>query len=239
VSYGTNTVLTLTALWSVASSGFVNPGYLGPADPTTGLTSSIGFEIEPAATLIIGFDGTYTGATVVHEQTLDVTGAAGWFAVQGYATDGSSSGSGVCTTGTAYAFPISGVRHRVRVTALATGTMTARASMDSDATVVLIGAASGGGGSIPVVFGNRTPKGYQQIVGMVASTALTVPAGANVALITCEGQAVRWRDDGTAPTAAIGMELQIGPALFYDGTLSAIRFIQEAATATLNVSYYS
>jgi len=83
------------------------------------------------------------------------------------------------------------------------------------------------------------PLGYQQIVGLVASTALTVPAGATLALVVTEAQAVRWRDDGTAPTATIGMSLVIGALLEYGGSLAALRFIQQAATATLNVSYYA
>jgi hypothetical protein len=40
------------------------------------------------------------------------------------------------------------------------------------------------------------PLGYQQITSLAASTALTVPPGANVALIDCEAQAVRWRSVG-------------------------------------------
>lgn len=90
--------------------------------------------------------------------------------------------------------------------------------------------------TIPFVAG--VPKGYQQIVGLAASTALIVPAGSTYALIATQGQGVRWRDDGTAPTAAIGFELLIGQVMKYDATLTALRFIQEAATATLNVSYY-
>lgn len=81
--------------------------------------------------------------------------------------------------------------------------------------------------------------GYQQITSLAASAALTVPSGATYALLQAEGQAVRWRDDGTAPTATIGMTLQAGGELRYDGALQNIRFIQTAATATLNVSYYS
>lgn len=81
--------------------------------------------------------------------------------------------------------------------------------------------------------------GYQQIVGLSASTALTVPAGATLALIVAESQNVRWRDDGTAPTASIGMPLAIGVSLSYDGDLKAIRFIEVLASANLNVSYYA
>ena len=81
--------------------------------------------------------------------------------------------------------------------------------------------------------------GYQQITSLSASTALTVPSGATMALIVPEAQAVRWRDDGTAPTASVGMPVAIGEALNYDGDLNRIRFIEQTASAKLNVSYYA
>ncbi len=81
--------------------------------------------------------------------------------------------------------------------------------------------------------------GYQQITSLSASIALTVPAGATMALIVAETQAVRWRDDGTAPTASVGMPLATGTSLSYDGDLKAIRFIEQTASAVLNVSYYA
>jgi len=81
--------------------------------------------------------------------------------------------------------------------------------------------------------------GYQQITSLSASTGLTVPAGATRAIIIAESQGVRWRDDGTAPTASVGMPLPVLVTLSYDGDLSRIRFIQQAASATLNVSYYA
>lgn len=81
--------------------------------------------------------------------------------------------------------------------------------------------------------------GYQQITSLSAATALTVPTGATMALIVPETQAVRWRDDGTNPTASVGMPVAVGEALNYDGDLSRIRFIQQTASATLNISYYA
>jgi len=80
--------------------------------------------------------------------------------------------------------------------------------------------------------------GYQQITNVSASTALTVPAGAVRALIQPQTQAVRWRDDGTAPSATVGMPLAVGTTLDYDGDLTAIRFFEQAASAALNVVYY-
>lgn len=83
-----------------------------------------------------------------------------------------------------------------------------------------------------------TPLGYQQISGPT-NQALTVPNGARRAIIQTEAQAVRWRDDGTNPTASVGMTIATGGELRYDGNLAAIRFTQVAATAILNVAYYA
>lgn len=81
--------------------------------------------------------------------------------------------------------------------------------------------------------------GYQQITSLSSSTALTVPSGATRAIIISESQSVRWRDDGTDPTASIGMLLPVLVTLSYDGDLTKIRFIQQTASAILNVSYYA
>jgi hypothetical protein len=85
------------------------------------------------------------------------------------------------------------------------------------------------------------PLGYQQLTATQLASAqkLTVPAGANVALISVEVAAVRWRDDGTAPTTSIGMYLPNGLAPFeYSGTLDAIEFIAATGSPLVNVSYY-
>jgi len=86
----------------------------------------------------------------------------------------------------------------------------------------------------------QTPLGYQQITSLSASTALTVPSGATAAVVTVESQAVRWRDDGTAPTAGAGQPLSAGQSMTIRGAaaLAAVRFIEQAASAKLNVSYY-
>lgn len=81
--------------------------------------------------------------------------------------------------------------------------------------------------------------GYQQITVLTASTGLTVPAGAATAVVNVESQAVRWRDDGTAPTATVGMPLAAGSTYtFTISQLSVLRFIEQAVGAKLNVSYY-
>ncbi|KEA07121.1 hypothetical protein [Rhizobium rhizogenes] len=81
--------------------------------------------------------------------------------------------------------------------------------------------------------------GYQQITSLSSATPLTVPAGANFAVVAADTAAVRWRDDGAAPTASVGMHLSnTGEPLQYSGPLSKIQFIAETGSPVLNVSYY-
>ena len=92
-----------------------------------------------------------------------------------------------------------------------------------------------------------TRLGYQQITSLSAATGLTVPIidvqGLSckpvIAIITPETQTVRWRDDGVAPTASVGMPLAAGVTLQYDGDLTKIQFIEQTASAKINISYYA
>jgi hypothetical protein len=98
----------------------------------------------------------------------------------------------------------------------------------SNATPVYIGAVPGG-----------TSKGYQQLGTLSAAEGLTVPSGASNALIIVSGEAVRWRADGTAPTASLGMPVAAGDTIVIGGPLmSTIEFIQVSASASLDVTYF-
>lgn len=94
------------------------------------------------------------------------------------------------------------------------------------------------------------PLGYGQFAAasIDASTLLStitvnsvagIPAGTSFVRIVPEGQAIRWRDDGTAPTAAVGQPLAVGAELIYYGRgLKDFRVIGQAANAVLNVTFY-
>lgn len=90
----------------------------------------------------------------------------------------------------------------------------------------------------PVVASVRQPVGYRQLTAASSTSLVPIPIGAKRALIRCETQAVRYRDDGTAPTAAIGFPLAVGDVLEYTGDLTAIKFIEQAASTALNVLFY-
>jgi hypothetical protein len=90
-----------------------------------------------------------------------------------------------------------------------------------------------------VLTGGMKQLGYQQITSLSAATALTVPVGTSLAICIAETQALRWRDDGTTPTASIGMPLSVNDVLIYDAAgLASIKFIEQTASGKLNVSYY-
>ncbi len=93
--------------------------------------------------------------------------------------------------------------------------------------------------NVHVLAGKYSPLGYQQITDVSGSTGLTVPAGSRLALVSCENQNVRWRDDGTAPTSTVGMLLSSGSELSYSANLERINFIEIAGGAELNISYYA
>lgn len=87
------------------------------------------------------------------------------------------------------------------------------------------------------------PLGYCQLSSLSGATKLTsctngIPTTASVIVVAAETQAVRWRDDGTAPTASVGMPIATGSALVYQGDLTTIQFIEETASAKIDVSFY-
>jgi hypothetical protein len=97
-----------------------------------------------------------------------------------------------------------------------------------------------------VITGIRRPMGYQQITAgtLAAATGLTIPGPppGNVCgyvLVQANGGTVRWRDDGTDPTPAVGMVIGNGGELTYCGDFTKIKFILSTLTPTLDVSFYA
>jgi hypothetical protein len=82
------------------------------------------------------------------------------------------------------------------------------------------------------------PLGYVQLT-LVGATGLSpIPQSARAIEVIVEAQGIRYRDDGVAPTAAIGMPVAVGIAFQYSGNLAAIQFIGQAGGAIINVSFY-
>lgn len=92
----------------------------------------------------------------------------------------------------------------------------------------------------PVMPQEGNAGSFFRVTALATSTALpSVPANVKYAVVQCEGNDVRWRADGTAPTATDGMWLPAGTERVFDsGATAALRFIQTAAGATLNIHYF-
>lgn len=93
-------------------------------------------------------------------------------------------------------------------------------------------------GTVP---GGVTALGYCQLsvttaVGL-STCAGGIPAGSIFAYITPETAAIRWRDDGSAPTATVGYPVSAGSQLQYGGPLTAIQVIAQSGTSTVDVYF--
>jgi len=93
----------------------------------------------------------------------------------------------------------------------------------------------------------RFPLGYCQlsVTTAVQMSACPggIPAGATWAMICNEGSAARWRDDGVAVTANVGMPLAAGlasaPVCFnYFATFSTLQWIAQSGSSLLDISFY-
>lgn len=89
-----------------------------------------------------------------------------------------------------------------------------------------------------------TPLGFGQLSAISTATALpTIPAGAVCAVVAVETNSIRFRDDGTAPTATVGQLVAVGQPLSIceinaNPGLTAVQFIPTTGSATIDVSYY-
>ncbi len=86
----------------------------------------------------------------------------------------------------------------------------------------------------------KFPMGYtqQSISGLYA---LVLPVGVSAAIIGIEGNAIRFRDDGTPPTASVGQPIPAGSSLTYaanPASSQTLYIIPQTGTAVLNISLY-
>lgn len=92
----------------------------------------------------------------------------------------------------------------------------------------------------------QVPLGFCTLSSMATSTALStcsggIPAGTTYAVVCAYTQGVVWRDDGVAPTATPGsggQGIAANQCIPYNGTFTAIRFIQQTSGAVLGISFY-
>ncbi len=60
-----------------------------------------------------------------------------------------------------------------------------------------------------------------------------------VAYISTEAQAIRFMDDGTAPTSNLGVLIPTGVVFKYDGDISKLQIIANSNGANTNINFYA
>lgn len=95
---------------------------------------------------------------------------------------------------------------------------------------------------------NLDALGYGQITSLSAAVAVSsatfagaagFPAGTSEVVLQPETQNVRYRDDGTNPTASVGMILFAGTMYTFDiNQIARMNVIETVASAKLNISCY-
>jgi len=85
------------------------------------------------------------------------------------------------------------------------------------------------------------PQGYEKVTSLDTAKGITsaVIKASQFIIIIPQAQSVWYRDDGTNPTGTTGMEIPVGEIFTYSGDLTAIKFIEDAASCILHISGYS
>ena len=91
--------------------------------------------------------------------------------------------------------------------------------------------------------GSLSSAGYQQLTVSTTATSLTVPAGATLGVMIVETNAIRYRDDGTAPTSAVGALFTANAAappfpICGNATLQRAQLIRSSADSAVSILYY-
>lgn len=86
---------------------------------------------------------------------------------------------------------------------------------------------------------SKDALGHQQITNLAAAVGITVLPGTERVILQCETQNVRYRDDGTDPTASVGLILvALTMYEFSIAQIARMKFIETAASAKLNIASY-
>lgn len=134
-----------------------------------------------------------------------------------------ASFTGTCSGSTLTASSVTG--------AIKPGETVAGTGITAGTTVSANGTGTGGAGTYAL---------SQSCTSSGASlTASGIPQGANSLTMQAEVASVRWRDDGGAPTAAIGGLIVSGlNPYFYNGQLSALQFMAASGSPLLDIEFY-
>lgn len=102
-------------------------------------------------------------------------------------------------------------------------------------TVTSFGSGSGGAGTYAVSLSCTSSSNSLTASGIPSDAQGHIPS---LAVFYAETAAIRWKDDGSAPTSSLGNEIPSATTYTYLGTLSAIQFIAATGSPLLDVAFY-
>lgn len=92
-----------------------------------------------------------------------------------------------------------------------------------------------------------TSLGYRQLSISTVTTLVAALASATppyvltgeerYALVSVEDAAIRWIDDGQAPTTTYGQPINVGAAFAFTGNFPQLQLVAQSGTAVVNVSF--
>lgn len=88
-----------------------------------------------------------------------------------------------------------------------------------------------------IVDDGRVVIGYRQMSSVTTATVCPLAHGKQVHF-QAEAQSIRYRLDGVAPTAAIGVLVPAGESVCFTGDLTKLQFIEVATGAKINLHVF-
>lgn len=224
-------------VWVVPLAGFANPMYVDDS-----VASAIGFPIDDCAAVIV-YPETGATATITAEQTLDPTGLAGWYNVQGRSVGSQNQPSSVVAVGSATLFASLGLRMRLRVSALTVADLKVRVAKSyqaldvspaslTTASPVAEGGAPASSTAVPIALQGQTSQKTAQASGTKVNAQGTAD-GKQIVMQNAVPE-LRWAytiaSGGITTAAAVTIKAAAGATI--KNFLSSFQLTNGGATAT-------
>lgn len=104
-----------------------------------------------------------------------------------------------------------------------------------------VGASTPSGTPTTIKPDSAISTGDQQVTSLSAAASFTPPALTTFCVLIPEAAALRFRADGTSPTASVGTPMAVGQPFTFRmsiANLTALKFIQQTSGGILNISCF-
>lgn len=84
----------------------------------------------------------------------------------------------------------------------------------------------------------RAVLAYRQITVLTSAVGCPLASQGKAVMFKAEAQEIRYRLDGIAPTASVGIPVAAGECVWFVGDLTKLQFIEVAAGGILNLHIF-